>query len=81
MPRFILFGEAHAQTDQDIAKMNELAHYMNVLAAFTDACTNAISDPSTSAICTQIENQEHDTLKPFMDANNNTMARVIVGGH
>ncbi len=61
--------------------MNELAHYMNVLSAFTEACTSAINDPATSAICTQIENEEHDTLKPFMDVNNNTMARVIVGGH
>ena len=75
MPRFIPFGEAHAQT----SNLNELSGYMNTLSAFTRACTNAIDNQAIQAACAQIFNEEHDLLKPFMDQNRDLMSRVILG--
>jgi len=75
MPRFILFGEAHAQT----SNLDELSGYMNTLSAFTSACNNALDNQAVQAACAQIFNEEHDLLKPFMDQNRDLMSRVILG--
>jgi hypothetical protein len=38
---------ARGQTEQDTGNVNELTHYLNVLDAFDNACTNAIKSKST----------------------------------
>ena len=79
MPRFILFGEAHAQIEMNATDINQLADYENMITAVTNVCTSAMGGQNTALIskCALFYSLEHDIMKSFMDADKQNMLQIL----